>query len=127
MQRVDAGFALTSFLLGPEWYASEGRYRWMARRATLLMGAPAEPGRQLVVRGFCPPEQVPVTMTITVNGIALPPVTISHDREFELSFPLAESLVGLAEMTVAVGVNHTFVPQSAPRELGLAFGVFEVR
>ena len=40
--RVDAASPLTSYLLGPEWYPSDGDHRWMPRRATLRMGAPAD-------------------------------------------------------------------------------------
>ena len=39
--RVDAASPLTSYLLGPEWYPSDGDHRWMPRRAGLRMGAPS--------------------------------------------------------------------------------------
>ena len=38
---VDAASPLTSYLLGPEWYQSDGDHRWMPRRATLRIGAPS--------------------------------------------------------------------------------------
>src|ERR1035437_3812262 len=41
--RVDAASPLTSYLLGPEWYESDGDHRWMPRRASLRLGAPSSP------------------------------------------------------------------------------------
>jgi len=40
---------------------------------------------------------------------------------------LPAAVVGRPEMQVGVEVSRTFVPPGDLRELGLAFGVFEVR
>jgi hypothetical protein len=129
--RVDAASPLTSYLLGPEWYPSDGDHRWMPRRAGLRIGGPSTPGQKLYLRGSCPDEQLkdgPLPVTVTVQGITLPATTIRPgENAFELSFPLPDSLIGKPEMRVTVEVGRVFRPASDPRELGLVFGAFEVR
>jgi len=67
-------------------------------------------------------------VTVSVDGVALPAASIKPgESTFELAFPLPDSLVGKTELSVTVEVARTFRPASDPRELGLAFGVFEVR
>ena len=130
-RRVDAASPLTSYLLGPEWYQSDGDHRWMPRRATLRIGAPTAPGMKLYLRGVCPDELLKagaLAVHVTVDGIALPAAEI-HPGEtaFELAFPLPPSVVGKAELRVIVEAARSFAPASDPRDLSLAFGTFEVR
>jgi hypothetical protein len=129
--RVDAASPLTSYLLGAEWYGSDGDHRWMPRRASLRIAAPAAPGRKLYLRGSCPDEQLrlgPLPVTVSVDGIALPGAAIRPgENVFELAFALPDSVVGKAEMRVTVEVGRVIRPASDPRDLGLVFGVFEVR
>ena len=129
--RVDAASPLTSYLLGPEWYESDGNHRWMPRRATLRMGAPSAPGQKLYLRGHCPDEQLregPLPVTVTVEGVTLPPAAIRPgEKAFELAFALPDSAIGKPEMHVTVEVGRIIRPASDPRDLGLVFGTFEVR
>ena len=46
---------------------------------------------------------------------------------FELAFPLPDSVVGSSVLLVSVEVARIFRPPSDQRDLGLAFGAFEVR
>jgi len=127
--RVDAASPLTQYLLGPEWYASDGDHRWMPRRATLRMGAPDAPGRKLYLRGDCPEEQLragPLEVTVSVDGSTFPAVAI-RESAFELSFPLPDAEVGRGEMHVTIEVSRVIRPASDPRDLGLVFGTFEVK
>ncbi len=127
--RVDVASPLAADLLGPEWYPSDGDHRWMPKRATLHMAAPAAPGQTLYLRGYCTDEQLqagPLQLTATVNGTPLPPAEIRRNA-FELSFPLPDSASANREMLIAVEVSRTIRPASDPRDLGLAFGTFEVR
>ncbi|MEO8597932.1 MAG: hypothetical protein ABI759_31720 [Candidatus Solibacter sp.] len=130
-QRVDAASPLTQYLLGPEWYESDGDHRWMPKRATLRMGAPAAAGLKLYLRGACPEELLKegaLPVQVTVDGIALPKAEIRPgETAFELAFPLPDSLVGKTAMRVTVEAGRSFRPASDPRDLGLAFGSFEVR
>jgi hypothetical protein len=129
--RVDAASPLASYLLGAEWYPSDGDHRWMPRRATLRMGAPATPGQKLYLRGDCPDEQLkagPLPVTVTVDGVVLPATAIRPgENAFELVFALPDSVAGKAEMQVTVEVGRVIRPASDPRDLGLVFGTFEVR
>ena len=129
--RVDAASPLSSYLLGPEWYPSDGDHRWMPRRAALRMGAPSTPGQKLYLRGSCPDEQLragSLPVTVTVEDVTLPATAIRPgENAFELVFALPDSVVGKAEMRVTVEVGRVIRPASDPRDLGLVFGTFEVR
>ena len=129
--RVDAASPLTSYLLGTEWYPSDGDHRWMPRRASLRMGAPTSPGQKLYLRGACPDELLKaglLPVIVTVEGVTLPVTAIRPgENAFELVFALPDSVVGKAEMRVTVEVGRVIRPVSDPRDLGLVFGTFEVR
>src|ERR1019366_9481363 len=87
---VDPTSPLSSYLLGPEWYPSDGDHRWMPRRAALRMGAPSSPGRKLYLRGSCPDELLkagPLPVTVTVESVTLPATAIRPgEGAFELVF-----------------------------------------
>ena len=124
--RISAGEPLTAYLLGPEWYQIDVDHRWMPKRATLRIAAPAEPGKKLYLSGHSPNALGAVEVTVTVDGAPLPPQTVLPGS-FEAAFPLPASVVGRSEMLVAVEVSRTIHPPEDGRELGLSFGVFEVR
>jgi hypothetical protein len=127
--RVDVGDPLVANLLGPEWYPLDGDHRWMARRASLKIGGPPAGGGKLYLSGNCADEELrsgPLTVVVTVDGSTLPAVPI-RNASFEMALPLPASFNGKNEVKVVVEVDRTFRPASDPRELGLAFGVFEIR
>jgi hypothetical protein len=124
--RVSVSDSLTAYLLGPGWYALDIDHRWMGKRATLRMGAPAEPERRLFVTGYSAEALGPAEMKVSVDGIALPAAAV-RPGPFAVTFGLPDSVVGKPEMQVAVEVSKTFRPPGDPRDLGLSFGVFEVR
>jgi hypothetical protein len=124
--RVSVVGSLTAYLLGPEWYPLDVDHRWMPKRATLRMGAPAQPGKKLYLSAYLPDALGPVEVTVTVDGVVLPSQTV-HPGSFEAAFPLPDSVVGKPEMLVAVEVSRTFRPAGDARDLGLSFGMFEVR
>ncbi|MDE3165152.1 MAG: hypothetical protein KGN36_05045 [Acidobacteriota bacterium] len=129
--RIDAASPLTSYLLGPEWYPSDGDHRWMPRRATLRIGAPAAPGASLYLHGQCPAELLgagPLAVTVSIDGQPLPPRTIAPGPgDFELSWPLPASAAGKPQLTLTVEAARSFRPASDPRDLSLVFGWFEIR
>ena len=129
--RVDAANPLLAAFLGPEWYPRDGNLRWMPRRTTVRIGAPTAAGQKLYLRGICPEEQLragPLDVTVTAGDVPLGRQSIPPgENSFELAFELPPSLFGRAEMTVAVEVSRTIRPASDPRDLGLGFGVFEVK
>jgi hypothetical protein len=129
-RRVDVASRLAASLLGPEWYAPEGTHRWMPKHASLRMAGPTAAGQKLYLRGHYPPEQLragPLTVSVTVNGTPLAPATLASGGDFELAFPLPDSLVGQSVVEIAVEVGRTFRAGADIRDLGLAFGEFEVR
>ena len=129
-RRVDVASRLAASLLGPEWYAPEGTHRWMPKRASLRMAGPTAAGQKLYLRGHYPPEQLragPLTVSVTVNGTPLAPAILASGGDFALVFPLPDSLVGQSAIEIVVEVGRTFRAGADIRDLGLAFGEFEVR
>lgn len=126
---LDAADPLAADLLGPEWYPVDANHRWMPKTATFKMGAPAAHGHSLWLHGNTSDAQLhdgPLILTVTVDGLALPPAQI-QSSSFDLHFGLPDKVVGNREMQVTIQVNRVFRPPSDPRDLGLAFGTFEVR
>jgi len=129
-RHVDVASRLAASLLGPEWYAPEGTHRWMPKRASLRMGGPPAAGQKLYLRGYYPPEQLradPLTIAVSVNGAPLAPANLTSGGDFELAFPLPDSLVGQPVIAITVEVSRTFRAGADIRDLGLAFGEVEVR
>jgi hypothetical protein len=129
-RRLDVGNPLSAPLLGPEWYTADDNHRWMPRRASLRMAGPAAAGQSLYLRGYYPAEQFakgPVTVTAGVDGSTLGSQAIRAAGDFELAFPLPASAVGQGVMQIVVEVSRTFRAGSDIRDLGLAFGDFEIR
>ena len=128
---VDVANPLAAPLLGPEWYAPDGNHRWMPERATLRMAGPGSTGQKLYLRGSCPEEQLragPLAVTVSIDGVALPAATIRPgENSFELAYALPEAATGRPVIEVAVEVARTFHTAADQRDLGLAFGVFEIR
>lgn len=79
--------------------------------------------------GYCPAaalQKGALAMTVSVDGAAFPAVRIDRaDAPFEFEFPLRPGLPN--EIVVTVKLDHTFRVPPDVRELGLAFGVFEIR
>ena len=128
-QRLDVASPLTSYLLGPEWYPSDGDHRWMPKRATLRMAGPSAAGQKLYLAGQCPAEQLrqgPLPVTVTVEGSTLGAAAIG-EQVFALAFALPGRLVGEPEIHVTVEVGRTFRPASDPRDLGVVFGAIEIK
>jgi hypothetical protein len=128
---VDVANPLAALLLGSEWYAPDGNHRWMPKHATLRMAGPSAAGQNLYLRGSCPDEQLrngPLAVTVTIDGVTLPAAAIRPgENSFELAYALPASATGQPVMQVAVEVARTFHTAADQRDLGLAFGVFEIR
>lgn len=123
-RRIDLSNTLMGYVLGPEWYESDGQTRWMPKRATLRIAGPKTPSEKLILRGICPAP--PAGITVTAAGVPLAPTLVAN-RRFELSLALPPSLVGVQALPVTLEVSRTVTPPGDGRQLGLAFGVIEVR
>jgi len=129
-RRVDVSSPLTEYALGPAWRAREARHRWMPRRATLRLGGPRSAAERLYVSGYCPAFLLapgPLGMTVSADGEPLSTVSITRgDARFQFDFPLPARLAGRPEVELEIRLDR--VSRAADgRELGLVFGVFEIR
>ena len=127
--RVDVADPHSAGRLSSDWYSIDQGSRWMPRRASLRMRTSGIAGQKLRVSGYCPSVAVqkgPLHMTVSVNGAAFPSASIDKpDAPFEFEFPLPAGLP--KEVEVTVEVDRTFTAPPDIRELGLTFGVFEIR
>jgi hypothetical protein len=129
--RVDVGIPLMQYLLGSTWYPLEGSHRWMPATATIRIGAPRSPNQKLVVTGYCPQEQTssgPLQLHISIDGKEIPGEDFyKPEMPFVRIVNLPASLIGKADMELELSVNRTFQSVERGRNLGLAFGTFEIR
>lgn len=130
-KRVDVGVPSFAKQLGPSWYPIEDHFRWMPRSATVKLAGPKSLREHLFIRGYCPPSQFQgkaLNLTVFVDGHPFRPVQITPAKpKFEFEFPLPEQLLGKDAVEVEVDVDRTRTPPGDNRELGLVFGVFEIR
>jgi hypothetical protein len=129
--RVDAASALTADYLRGDWFQPEGSHRWMGKKAGVVIAAPASPGEQLHLAGYCPAAQVkagPLVVRVLVDGEEVGPLRITQgDTGFDAAFRLPSQVVGKASMEVTIQLDRTFRAPGDSRDLGLTFGSFEVR
>ena len=129
--RIDPGSPWMAYLLGPEWYPPEGPYRWMPKRATLRIRGPRDASQRLYVNGFAVAESLrmqPLEIMVSLNGKLTGRSVIGpHDASFVRDFALPAEFIGKPSVTLGVEVNRTFLAEGHGRELGLVFGVFEIR
>jgi hypothetical protein len=130
-RRLDVGPSLANPFLGPGWSPSEATFRWMGKAASLRLAAPQSTPAKLYVKGFAPAflfANGPVTMTLRANGRPLPPQRIANAAtHFELELPLPAGLENQPALEVAIELDRVTRPAGEDRDLGLIFGVFEVR
>lgn len=129
--RVDVGDPLVAERLGPTWYAREAGFRWMPRQASVRMPGPRSPGQKLYVTAICPSAQLekgPLEMTLTVEGVRLAPVRFTQgNAETTFAFPLPAETAGKNDIDISVEVDRTVRIGKDQRDLGLAFGKFEIK
>ncbi len=125
-RRLDAGNPLMAYLLESGWYEIDSNHRWMGRKATVRMGGPASASEQLHLSGTC--AGGPANVTVSVDGAALPPAHIgSGESAFDLAFAFPREAAGKPQIQLTVETDRTVRAPGDNRELGLAFGVFEIR
>ena len=130
-QRLDVGDPLIADRLGPTWYAVESGFRWMPRMATVRMPGPARPDEKLYVTAICPAAQLqpgPLTMTLAVEGVRLAPVEFTKgNAETTFAFALPAAALGKSDIAITIEVDRTIRVGSDQRDLGVAFGRFELK
>jgi hypothetical protein len=128
--RLDVGDPLVADQLGPTWYPRESGFRWMPRTATVRMPGPRTSNQKLYVSAICIAAQLekgPLAMTLTVDGVRLAPVHFTDDGASTFALGLPPQTVGKSEIAISVEVARTVRVAGDPRDLGLAFGQFEIR
>jgi hypothetical protein len=120
---VNAANPLTEYLLGKGWHQVSGNHRWMGKRASVRIAGPRRAGARLYVSAS---SVQPLEVTAWADGTALGTQS-GPQGDVRLQFPLPESVVGRPSIEVTLEVSRTVRPPHDGRELGLAFGMFEVK
>jgi hypothetical protein len=127
--RLDVGDPRNADHLDDAWYPIDQGFRWMPKRASVRIRISGDRAQTLHLSGYCPGAAVQkgaVHLIVSVNGAAFHAVSIDKgDAPFEIDFPLRPGLP--KEIEVTLEVDRTFTSPPDIRELGLAFGVVEIR
>jgi hypothetical protein len=127
--RIDVASPLMQPYLGPGWYPAEEGHRWMGQQASVRLAGPRNSAQTLRLTGFLPAAHAhssALTMLVSADGKAMKPVLV-REGIFDISIPLSPELVGKKQIEVTIHVDRTFRPPSDARDLGLSFGVVEIR
>jgi len=129
--RLDVADPLVTDRLGPTWYDADAGVRWMPRAASLRMPGPRAAGQRLYVTAVCPEAQLekgPLPMTVTVDGVRLAPAQFTTgDVPATFGFALPAEAIGKSAIDITVEVSRTVRVGADRRDLGLAFGRFEIK
>jgi hypothetical protein len=129
--RIDMRDPLVTDRLGQGWYPVESGFRWMGRKANVRMPGPRAAGQRLYVSAICPAAQLengPLEMTVTVEGVRLAAAQFTKGNvESTFDFTLPPQTAGKSDMDITVEVNRTVRAGRDVRDLGLAFGRFEIK
>jgi hypothetical protein len=130
--RIEMSHPAVGTALGPTWYPIEGDLRWMPKTATAHLGAP-EPGSGILrIEATCaaiPSDPRPLLVTVTANGLTLPPVAIDHCGASlrDLRFPLDRlPPASGAVLDIVIELDRTMRVPPDQRDLGLAVRTIEV-
>ncbi len=128
---VDVGNPWYSRQLDKGWYNIHLGHRWMGKRAGVRLGGPSGPGARLLVSGWCPAAQVrsgPLAIRFSLDVIPVGNITVREpDSVFEAAFPIPAVLNEKRSVIVTVEVERTYSAPPDARNLGVVFGIFEIR
>ncbi len=128
---VDAGHPAFADQFGPTWYPIESGYRWMPQTAVVRLGGPLPGQTTLRLAGFVPAAQLAggaLHLTARIDGQTIGRARLdTPDAAFEHRFALPAALAGREQVEVSLEVDRVFVPPGDGRQLGVAFGVIEIR
>jgi hypothetical protein len=130
-RRIDVGHPTFADQLGEGWHPIESGFRWMDRRATVVLAGPTRPGERLHINGYCAAAVVargPVHLTVKADGTAVGVFEVAlPDQVFRFDGPLDAALLGRERIVVSLELDRALPVEGEPKELGLVFGGFAVR
>ena len=130
-ERIEVGSTLFAVYLGPTWYAAEGTYRWMPKRATVTLHGPCYAAERLYLSGQCPARLVqvgPLGVSVRLDGVPLGQVRLTKpDSPFDFSLALPPNPACKPRVEVTLEVERTVVIPPDVRELGLAVSTIAIR
>lgn len=127
---INLGEAAYEGLLGDGWWPIEGKFRWMAKKASLRIGAEAS-DRRVRVTGFCPETviaQGPVSLTVSAGATVLGTKKFEKVDAFDWRLDLPPGSVradGWLDLTFSVD-RATRAPGDK-RDLGLIWGTVSLQ
>ena len=129
--RVDVSDPLAADRLGAGWYQVESGIRWMGRAASVRMPGPRTAAQRLFMTAICPAGQLqggPLAVSVTVDGVRLGAGEFTKGNAWgTVDFALPAEAVGKSDIAIGIEVGHTVRIGLDRRDLGLAFGQFEIR
>jgi hypothetical protein len=124
-ERIDASNPAEAYLLGPGWYQLEGNHRWMSRQAAVKLAAPKTGAARLHLEGAAGP--VSTKIMVELDGIKLADRPLSASQAFDLEWAVPPSASGREAIEVRVATDKAASRDAYGRELGLVFGILEIR
>ncbi len=129
---VDAGNAAFDAQLREGWYERDGNsFRWMGRRASVVLNAKRIPGRELQLTGYRPAavsKGGPIQLEVRAGGINLGQQSVAvSDGFFELRFVLPPRVQETENLPVEIIASRVTRVPPDPRELSVIFGTIQVR
>jgi hypothetical protein len=128
---VDVGSPAFETQLGPTWYGIDNGMRWMPKHAAVRLGAPLGRAAALRVAGRCPAAQVrsgPLKVWFSLRGRRFAEASLPKgDAGFSVTLPLPAESALQDVIEIGIEVERTFRAPGDLRDLGLAFGTFEIR
>ncbi|BDC52561.1 hypothetical protein F183_A48760 [Bryobacterales bacterium F-183] len=126
---INLGETAYESLLGPGWWPVEGKFRWMAKTASLRIGA--EPGdRRVRVTGFCPETviaQGPVSLTVASGSTVLGTKRFEKVDAFDWRVDLPPGLSRDGWLPLTFSVDRATRVPGDKRDLGLIWGTVSLQ
>lgn len=130
-RRVNVGHLAFSKQLGQGWKDIEGGFRWMWKKAVVMLGGPGHEGQKLHLDGYIPRllvENGAIELTVRVEGEKVGAVKLSQpDAAFHEVLDLRREWVGKEEVRVELEVDRGYKEPGEERELGIVFGSLSIR
>lgn len=123
--RIEVGALTHPRQLGEGWYDQEGEARWMQLRAGARLRGPGNGDQRLWIAAWNP--SYGMEFTVSAEGLSVGKYSMKEPGHFQCSFALPPSLLNKSEFALLMEVHPQYQPPGDSRELGLCFGIIEIR